>query len=153
MKKLFVFVFLLCCLCATFAFKNQKNPIFAMKNIEKVCFVDEKSYASNFPVETVQCGDLIFNFCSLEEAKKHIDSLKTFKAIQFYFNETSTAEILTELKAEVVSTQSLENIEIVSAYTLFFADCVIVQGKKVNLQIATTNSHVVAGFPLILTGF
>lgn len=153
MKKLFVFLILLGCLCSTFAFKNQKNPIFDAKNVEKVCFVDEKSYDDDFFVESVQCGDMFFNFCSLDEAKKHIDQLKTFKAMQFYFVSTPAADILESLKAKIVSTERVENIEIINAYTPYFDKSVVVQGKKVNLQLAAKDGDIVAGFPMILTGF
>lgn len=152
MKKLIVFVLLLACLASTLAFKNEKNPIFSLP-AQQVCFVDEKSYADKFEVETVQCGDLIFNFCSLEEAKKNLEKVENFKAMQFYFSTTSFEEIIKTLKADVVSRENVENLEIINAYTPFFSKSVLLDGKKVNLQIAVKDGLVVAGFPMILTGF
>ena len=152
MKKLVVFVLLLACLGATFAFKNEKNPLFQMP-AEQVCFVDEKSYSDIFDVETVQCGDLIFNFCSLQDARENLGKIKDFKAIQFYFSSISCEELLKTLKAEILSEESPEGLRIINAYTPYFSKSVLIGNKKVNLQIALREERIVAGFPMLLTGY
>ena len=151
MKKLFVFLLLICCLGATFAFKNENNPIFSLDGIEKVCFVDDEKYEI-MDVQAVNCGDLTFNFCSLSEAKENISKIN-FKAVQLYFSDISTQKLLKTLKASVISEENVQNISIVNAYTPYFSDSVLVENKKVNLQIAVKDGQVVAGFPMILTGF
>ncbi len=152
MKKLIVFVLLAICLGVTFEFKNAKMPIFSLP-AQEVCFVDDSSYAEKFDVETVQCGDLIFNFCSLNQASKNIDKVKDFEAIQFYFSSTSAEEILKNMKAKIISEENVDGIQIVNAYTPFFAKSVSLNNKKVNLQIASKDGLVIAGLPMILTGY
>ena len=152
MKKLVVFVLLLACLGATFVFKNEKNPIFSLP-AEEVCFVDEKSYADKFSIETVQCGDLIFNFCSLKDARANVDKIGDFKAVQFYFSSISVDKILDCLKADIISKEEVEGLEIVNAYTPYFSKSVNIKNKKVNLQIALKEGQIVVGFPMLLTGY
>lgn len=150
MKKLVVFILLLCCLAATFAFKNEMNPIFAL-DAQKVCIVADKT--CNFQTETVQCGDLIFNFCPASVARENISKLGDFEAIQVYFLDISVDEILKTMHANVISKESVGEIEIVNAYTPYFGKSVQMSGKKVNLQIAAKSGEVIVGFPMILTGY
>ena len=151
MKKVLVFVFLLCCLGATFVFKNGKNPIFSLP-AEEVCFVDEEDCSDLLEAETVRCGDLIFHFCSLEKAKENFDKIK-FEAVQFYFSSIQVDEVLRLLKADVISEENVDGLKIVNAYTPYFSKSVFVENKKVNLQIASRENKIVAGFPMLLTGY
>ena len=152
MKKLFVFLFLICCLGATFAFKNEKTPIFAFNEIDEVCFVDDKNY-ENLDLEAVNCGDLVFNFCSLSVARENFSKIDDAKAVQIYLSDISLEEILKKLDAKIVSEENVQNIQIINAYTPHFSKSVFVEHKKVNLQIAFKDGQIVAGFPMILTGF
>lgn len=153
MKKLIVFVFLLCCLSGTAFFKVGANPLFKLKNVEEVCFVSESEFVYA-DVESVACGDKFFNFCSIQTAKENLEKFeKNSDAVQFYFSEITVEEILQKLKADTVESYSSNEIEITLGYTPYVQDCVLVDGKKVNVQIASTENGVIAGFPMILTGF
>ena len=146
MKKIVVFLIVLACLCVPFVIKKQ--TIFQMPNIASVCLVTGQK--EEFALQTVQSGDLVFNFCSLEEARQHLSEIDV-KGLQFYFANQPIDEVLQTLKADIVSEENVNDIYIINAYTPYFADSVFVQNKKVNLQLAISNGKLIAGFPMILT--
>ncbi|MBP3431500.1 MAG: hypothetical protein J6K39_01420 [Clostridia bacterium] len=153
MKKLIVFMFLLCCFVGTIFFKDEKNPFFSIDGIEKVCFAANEKIGC-FDVEGVHCGDLVFNFCSIETAKSNLSELKKqSKSMQLYFQGGDVHQLLDSLKAEIVSTSEHEGLMVFNCYTPYEQSCVYVENKKVNLQIAVEGEKIVAGFPVILTGF
>ena len=68
-------------------------------------------------------------------------------------NNVDAEEILNILKATVVQENEIENLRLIYAYSPYYQDSVMVDGKKVNLQLAFDGGNLIAGFPLILTGF
>ena len=154
MKKFIVFIFLAGCLgCTGFVKLKARDSIFDLSGVKKVCLVCEEELEE---MESVRCGDYVFNYCSLDIAKEKYDALST-KGVQLYFEEVDLDEFLDELfkqlKIEVVSESHVKEISILQCYTPYFQDCVYIDNKKVNVQIATTSEGVIAGFPMILTGF
>lgn len=153
MKKLIAFVLILACLVPTAFFKMETNPIFEMQGVEKVCFVAEREYLED-EVESVRCGDLYFNYCSLETAKKNFVEFKKYiKGFQFYFKDVALDSILSTLKCEVVTTVEVEGREVLCGYTPYYENNIFVDEKKVNMQVACLENEIVLGFPLILTGY
>ena len=49
--------------------------------------------------------------------------------------------------------QEFEDFKIYYRYTPYEQDCVYIENKKVNLQIVFKSNEIVAGLPLILTGY
>ena len=153
MKKLLVFILILACCISSVFIKNDINPIFNFSNIDKVCIVSASNFQNDGEIESVACGDKYFNYCSLDVARTKIRELKNdFDAIQFYLSG-NVDEFLNKMKFQLVSTSSIEGIEIYYGYTPYYQDCVFVDGKKVNMQVAVVGESIIAGFPLILTGY
>ena len=153
MKKLIVFIFLGLCLFATGFSKLKRNPLFEAYGVEKVCFV-ANNHCEVEGVECVECGDMTFNFCTLEVVRKNLDKLqKDLIGLQFYFEDADSDGILRSLNADVVSTENIDGLVVLNCYTPYFDKSVFVKCKKVNLQIAIQEGKVVAGFPVLLTGF
>ncbi len=152
MKKLLVFVFLLTCLGCTTFFKLETNPLFNLNGVDRVCFISSVALDKT---ESVNCGDMVFNYCSLSTAKENLSDFKEdLIGVEFYFDESvNLDEILTILKAEIISQFESDNLVVLSAYTPYYQDCVYVNGKKVNVQIAISGGCVIAGFPMLLTGY
>ncbi len=152
MKRLVVFMFLLCCLGSTALFKFESNPLFNLEGVEKVCFIAD---AELVEAEGVNCGDLVFNYCSLSTAKKNLSEYeKNSIGVEFYFqSDVNLEKILTILKADIVTKIEYENLTVLSAYTPYYQNCVYVDGKKINLQIAISDTNIIAGFPVLLTGY
>lgn len=150
MKKLLVFLLLLCALGTTFVFKPQNNPLLINDGLQKVCVVSDKKTEN---AQSVVCGDLVFNYYTPQAAAENLKTLqKDAKSVQYYLS-CSVDDILKLLNASVVSRQNIDDLCVVCAYTAAFDKCIYVDGKKVNVQIAQKDGQVVAGFPSILTGF
>ena len=150
MKKIVVFVLVLLMVGLTYFAKNKEIPLFDLDSITKVCFVvDESEEVSG---ETVECGTKKFVYMNLEEARKEVENIK-FDAVQFYFAEEDLKNVLAEMKAEKISSQKVQNVDIEYYYSPLFQDSVLIEGKKVNMQIALKEGEVIAGLPLILTGY
>lgn len=154
MKKLIVFIMILCCLASTAVFKIDKNVLFELQGIDKVCFVsDEKVDLQG--VETVVCGSQYFNFCSLSTAKNNLNKFTSnYQGVQFYFEDKDFEELKKEIKFQEITRMETDNLVIYCGYTPYYQDCVYVENKKVNVQIAVSEENkIVAGFPVILTGY
>lgn len=153
MKKLIVFVLLLCCLATTGFVKVDKNPLWQMTNVEKVCFVCDSDYKSD-KIDSVACGDMFFNYCSLNVAKDNMQMLKKdMSAVQFYLKNQDLKALQEKLKYKHISQTTLENLTVYCGYSPYGQDGVYVDGQKANIQIAVEKDLIIVGFPLILTGY
>lgn len=153
MKKLVIFILILVCTVSSLFVKNDINPIFNLSNVEKVCIVSASNLQYGEDIESVACGDKYFNYCSLEIAKTKIKEIgNNFDAIQFYLSG-EIDKFLSKMKFEQISTSRIENIDIYYGYTPYYQDCIFVDGKKVNMQVAVVDGSIIAGFPMILTGY
>ena len=153
MKTLIVFIIIGLCFGFTDFFKVERNPLFELSNVERVCFVSAESY-QNKSVEVVPCGDKFFNFCSLSVAKDNLDSFKkNIDGLQFYLNESTLEELVLQLNCQKVETSAIDGMTIYYGYTPYYQDSVYLDGKKVNIQIVLKEGKVVVGFPMILTGY
>ena len=155
MKKLVIFILILCCLCGTMFVKTQTNPLFLHKDVESVCFASATNYEKeNLDVESVACGDVFFNYCSLSTARQNLQKLKkNATCIQFYLADSDIIDLLGELKCQNITESQFDNICLYSGYSPFCQSAVFVDGKKTNVQIAVSNDEIVIGFPVILTGY
>lgn len=153
MKKFIVFMLIIGCLVSTFHFKSQTSPILSLKNIENVCFVNDKKF-EYADIQNIESGNLVYNYCSLSTARKYLNELqKDCKGIQLYFDSLDFKEILKTLKAEIISQSEIEGIKILYCFTPYYDQAIFQDGKKINLQIALKEGKMIAGFPLILTGY
>lgn len=151
MKKIFVFILILVCFVSSAFVKNDINPIFGFDNIDKVCIVSASDLQDD-ETQSVACGDKYFNYCSLNVAKTKIQECKDFDAIQFYLTE-DLEEFFKRMKFETIKTSNIENIDIYYGYTPYYQNCIFMDGKKINMQVAVVDQNIIAGFPLILTGY
>lgn len=108
--------------------------------------------AGSLDGEVINCGNKDFVYYSKEDALEKINNSKIY-AKQFYFDDVNLKEILSVLNADIVSTQEFEDLKIYYCYTPYEQDCVYIENKKVNLQIVFKSNEIVAGLPLILTGY
>ncbi len=153
MKKLFVFAIIGLCLLSTLFFNSKVLPLFNFNGVEKVCFVSANKYESA-DFDSVPCGDNFFNYCSLETAKKNLDEIKhNMVGIQFYINSEDVDSVLDALNATFVFNETVGDVVVYYAYTTYYDDSVFLNGKKINVQIATYQDKLIVGFPMILTGF
>lgn len=148
MKKLLVFGLIVLMLLLTTFVKNEKNPLFALA--DRVCLVVEDGALSGD--EIVDMGEVDFVYLGGEEAKEAVKKTKV-EGLEFYISALTKDEILKLLKATVLSESVVEGMQITYAYSPYYQNSVTLDGKKVNLQIAERDGEIIAGFPLILTGY
>lgn len=151
MKKLIIFLFIISLVGGSLIFFDKSEPIFAVKGVDEVCFVSGEKLNGEFSY--VECGDKIFNFCTFDEAKEKAELLKSADAVQFYADEDKLLDILKKIKFQSLYSEDVDGIEICYGFTPCFADAVIIDGKKVNVQVAKREGRVVLGFPMIMTGY
>ena len=151
MKKFLVFVLILACFCSVALFKTESNPLFSCKNVEKVCFISSNEIEE---AQSVKCGDKVFNYCTLQQANEMMSDLKSeLDGIEFYIKDITFERLCEILKAEVVSQSKIGELNVFCCYTPYQQNCVVINGKKINVQIAVYEDMVLAGFPMLLTGF
>ena len=97
-------------------------------------------------------GDVDFVYLGGDEAKEAVKKTKV-EGLEFYISALTKDEILKLLKATVLSESVVEGMKITYAYSPYYQNSVTLDGKKVNLQIAERDGEIIAGFPLILTGY
>jgi len=153
MKKLIVFLLILAMLFPTLAFKNDKNPLFLVEGLEKVCFVSSCEIEDD-GFENVQSGDLYFNFCGGDIAELKYDIYKKdAEAVQFYYKNIELFKLFDSLKFDIVEECVVEQVQVYFGYSPYLSNSFLYENKKVNLQFAITDGYVIVGYPIILTGF
>lgn len=153
MKKIIVFCLLLSILCSTALVKIETNPLFQTEGVEQVCIVSSSKILDE-SVSNVACGDKFFNYCSFSTAKQNIKKWKNvLNSLQFYYDDMQLQEVFEVLRFSEISSQEIDGLTVYYGYTPYYQDCVLIDGKKVNVQIAVSDGKVIAGFPMILTGY
>lgn len=151
MKKLIVFLFIISLVLGSFYFSDNTEQIFAVGGVDKVCFVSNDKFEGEF--ESVQCGEKFFNFCTFEEAKSKVVLVKDSDAVQFYAEEVELDAMLKQIKFQQLFSEEVEGIEVCYGYCPCYKSAILLDGKKVNVQIAKIDGQVILGFPMIMTGF
>lgn len=150
MKRLLAFFLLLGILSVLAFYKTDSNPIFDLK-AEQVCFVSEKTLKG---CSGVQCGDVIFNYCSYEEAVSNLNDLeKESTAVQLYYEDLSFEVLLSFMKANVVVEEEVDGVLVYYLYSPYCKERVLVQNKFVNMQVVLKGHNLIVGMPIILTGY
>ncbi len=150
MKKLIVFLIICIFLPLTAFTKNELLPLFIYDKVKQVCVTVDNSGESY--ENEIEMGNKKFVYLTKEEGKELVKKKKIF-GIQFYLEDVSFEDILDIMQAKVVKTQNIEEIDVIYAYTPLYQDSIYIDGKKVNLQIALKDHEIIAGLPLILTGY
>ena len=148
MKKMLLFLLVVSCLCCPFA--PDEKGVFSLPEIDHVCFVSEEKIDGAY--DNIFSGNKVFNYCTLEEAKK-VDLSKKIDAVELFFTNFDLKSIEKELDLQVISIEEFEGLSVILGYTTRYKKCVYVDGKKVNVQLAVYDDKMIAGFPMILTGY
>ena len=150
MKKILVFIFIALIIGVSYFVKNTYNPLFTLAETYKVCLIVKGDSLKKG--EITSCGDVDFVYLTKEEG---LDAVKKIpvEGLEFYLNGVSSDEVLKILEATVIEQSEVQGIRLIYAYSPFYQDAVIIDGKKVNLQLAFDGNNIIAGFPLILTGY
>ena len=143
-----LFLLVISCLCSPFVLRDKS--IFSLYGIDDACFVSENEIEGSYDV--VYSGDKIFSYFTLDEAKKIYLNQK-IDAVELFFEDFDLKTIKNKLNLQIVSEEKYEDINIIMGYTTWYKDCIYIDGKKVNVQLAVYDDKLIAGFPMILTGY
>ncbi|MBR1890783.1 MAG: YwmB family TATA-box binding protein [Clostridia bacterium] len=150
MRKLFAFLLILGCLGSVFALGDKTSVLDVLEPVQ-VCLV-AKEKLDEEDVNCIECGNMFFNYCSKETAKKLIQK-QDFDAIECYCMDKTYVQIKKLLQIQEVTKEKYGKLVVYTGYTSKFDGHVVVDGRNVNVQIAVSDERVVVGFPLILTGY
>ena len=152
MKKLLAFVLILACVASTAFFKVEKNPLFDIDGVTKVCFVSNQDL-SKYDMQVQRCGDMFFNFCDQKTAKEKVKIVKNkIQSVQFYFDKDDE-KVIDKLKFTLVNEKQIEDIKVLEGYSPLCGAGYQIDKKNINVQIAIKGDEIVVGTPLILTGY
>ena len=79
--------------------------------------------------------------------------LSSAEGVIIVFNDNNVSDVCQRLNLSIVKKEFIDDMEIVYGYTSLFSDHIYVDGKQSNVQIVQKQSEVIAGFPIILSGF
>lgn len=116
-------------------FRVQKTDLLSFEEIGEVFFVE------NGKVE--------------KQTKKNFSQAELLKVdgIVLSFEDKTMKEIQNLLKVKVVKVERVEGIDIVYGYTDLYSGHIFLDKKMVNVQLASSNQRIIAGFPIILSGY
>lgn len=93
---------------------------------------------------------ITFPFIRLNEAKA---KAKVIQGYVYYFDDGLNSQQINELFDFKASDIVIDGIRVITGYTSSYSDFRMIEGKRVNVQVAITSESTIVGYPLILTGF
>lgn len=150
MKRLLVFIVIAIFISLTCFVKDSSNPLFTLAETDRVCLIVEDGSLSEG--EIIDSGSVDFVYMSKEEGLKAIKQVRV-QGLEFYLSDISLDDVLQLLKADVVEKSEIGGLNLIYAYSPFYQDNITMDGKKVNVQLALKGDEIIAGFPIILTGY
>ena len=130
-----------------------KGDIFDIPNAKACIMLTSAEKAIKEELDFVDSGaDAVVEFEDISKAKDCYQKLSP-KSIIFTFDSQNVQKAQDFLSISSSSIQNLENMTIIYGYTSKFNDSVMIDGKKVNVQIVIKQSEALIGFPLIMIGY
>lgn len=151
MKKLAVFCIVVVALILP-DFLVQKQSVLDFDSVKAVSFVTDCESATKFNLDFVQNGSDAIAQVDVKQASELYQKIQP-KCIVLSLDEKDLSKLTNFLNLKHFYQQNLDDMEIIYGYTDKFEDFTFVDNKKINVQIAVRQGDVVAGFPLIMTGF
>lgn len=150
MKRVVFFIVIIAVIVAPMFASKQK---FDYQGVEKVAVVSTQALQLENAGIIQNGGQNIYSL-SIEDYLRQKDLIKNYDGIVlFYPQDTSFDKLKNCWQISWHYQSEVEGMQIVYAFSLLVEDFLFLNGKKVNLQIAWSQSGVMVGLPLILTGF
>ena len=151
MKKLLIFIFV--GIIGAIGLSLPKKDVFSMENVNSFTIVTSAAEAVKQKLDFVPNGqDAIVTVKSAEQARKIYDSTQA-KCVIMTLRVENYQKTCDFLEISSHFTQKLDNMEILYAYSHLVSSSVMVEGKKVNVQIVKSGDEMIVGMPMIMTGF
>lgn len=150
MKRVVFFIVIIAVIVAPMFASKQK---FDYQGVEKVAVVSTQALQLENAGIIQNGGQNIYSL-SVEDYLRQKDLIKDYDGIVlFYPQDTSFDKLKNCWQISWHYQSEVEGMQIVYAFSPLVEDFLFLNGKKVNLQIAWSQSGVMVGLPLILTGF
>ena len=126
---------------------------------------DVFSYARYNPTVSVYCRETKSNAidlglgrqvtCSLCDYKETLAECSGVDGVSFTFCGTpdDVADVVSRLRAQPVCSQAFDGLTVACYYSPLIRQCVTIDGRSVNVQIACRDGVVTVGYPLILGSY
>ena len=150
MKRVVFFIVIIAVIVAPMFASKQK---FDYQGVEKVAVVSTQALQLENAGIIQNGGQNIYSL-SVEDYLRQKDLIKDYDGLVFFYPQGTSFEKLKDIwQISWHYKSKMEQMQIVYAFSPLVEDFVFLSGKKVNLQIAWSQSGVMVGLPLILTGF
>lgn len=156
-KKLFALYFIMVFMVVGFLVVPNKKPIF-------VDWLDDKKLATytfytldktDTSLSSVKNGNTFVVSCKINQASSVKQKLGKILGESVHFNGDKSAglNIISGLNCTNISTENIDNIFILYAYSPQVENYVYINSKKVNIQLAVNNGVVTIGSPVIIGSY
>ena len=120
-------------------FNVQKNNLFALDGISSIYFVKRDGGVQVYEEQSKNA------FSQLE--------LSENEGVILTFENNSLENVSSLLDMKIVKKEVVDGIESVYGWTNLYEDFVCIDGKQTNVQLVARQGEIVAGFPVVLSGF
>ena len=111
-------------------------------------------------------GDYYIFYSGNESSEAQMVTAQGFEALEvkaslqdirgesaYFLNADCSKEILKSYEASIVFSETVSGIKNIYAYTKKIKNCIMLNGKKINIHIAVSADKTVAGSPIIFGGY
>ena len=148
MKRLIAFILILAPLFGLIGIRN-KNEFWNVDGVSKAIVATKESPDGWDVLETMELNYITVKKEDLSQILKNIKA----EGIMLFANDSGLNNLLKSLNMLVFKEENVNGMNVVYGFTPKYEDYVLVDGKKINVQIASTRQEHVVGFPIILSGF
>ena len=153
MKRMIAFfILVLMLLCVKYLNIDKIKEIFGY---DRIVVTTNQSYA-DLSADYIKNGDFYYYKLDKEEGKEFLKNKSRYKieGISFYFDKKYDLDYFKRIfDNNLTNGSQIENLEVYYGFYKNFDDYKMIDGKKINVQLAKTEEEWVIGMPLILTGF
>ncbi len=133
-----------------FGFLSLKEPsYYDFSGLAEVCFVSEKNYDFENIISTENENYITVSANEGAKADKIIDE----KCKVLIFKNRSLEGIIGDFGAKILKKEVVDNMVVSYAYTILEDDYILLENKKINMQIVEKGDCIKVGLPIILGSF
>ncbi len=146
--KSFVFL-LLCTVIILLVFVWQGEKYFGFEGLTEVCFVTEFDYDFENMTKTEKEN---YIYSTPQNAKFY--NLKIDESgIMLRFVERNVYDLIQDFKGEILKIEEIEGKTVFYGFTPFEENFIMLENKKINMQIVEKEGEIIVGLPIILGSF
>lgn len=117
----------------------QRKDLFDIEGVDSIYFVIGNKGKQNIVLQDKE---------KVEQA-----DLSQAEGVIMLFDNLSLVEVAEVLGMKKIKEETVEEMSILYGYTNLYSDFIYIDGKQSNVQLVQKQNQVVAGFPIILSGF